>query len=157
MLTAKPVVTNKFWIVEKDGAKIATIQMAPDCVVLVHPDNQREKFASVNLLKDKYNIEFTKSKRQPKLVVSTFSVNGYPCEYNPCNSLFDVAKKLPLFTKTAKSKCYFCAGYYAIKFNQNYVMAYCPKLITLNRYQFKGPFMSKGETKDQMKLLHKIG
>jgi len=29
ILTAKPVVRNKFWIVEKDGEKIATIHSTP--------------------------------------------------------------------------------------------------------------------------------
>ena len=34
-IEARPVVKNKYWIVEKDGEKIATIQAANDGVVFV--------------------------------------------------------------------------------------------------------------------------
>jgi hypothetical protein len=152
-LTAKQVIKNKFWIVEKDGNKIATIQTTPTGVTLVQ-DEKREQFASINLLKSKYNIAFDKAKATRKPAI-TFDVNGYPCDHRPYNALFNVAKKLPVYTKTDKSKSFFCAGHYLVKFSLGYVHAYCPKLITLNRYEFFGPFPTKAASKEYSKSLKK--
>lgn len=151
MLTAKPIVKNKFWIVEKDGEKFATLQTSPAGYALVK-DQEREQFVSINMLKAKYNIQFDKAKRT-KAPAITFDVNGFPCDHKPFNALFNVAKKLPVYTKTDKSKSFFCAGHYLIKFSLGYVHAYCPKLITLNRYEFKGPFRNKTETKEYAKAM----
>jgi hypothetical protein len=61
--------------------------------------------------------------------------------------MFDVRQKLPLFTKSSASKSLYCAGYYIIKFDKGWVKSFCPKLITIERYPFKGPFISELEMK----------
>ena len=151
MLTATTVIKNKFWIVEKDGEKVATIQTSPIGVTYVH-NEKREQFVSINLLKAKHNITFIKGPSRKKKPEVSHEVSSYPCDHVPYNALFNVAKKLPVYTKTAKSKSFFCAGYYLIKFNCSFVQSYCPKLITLNRYEFLGPFHSKTEMKNAAKL-----
>lgn len=151
-LIAKSIVKNKYWVVEKDGAQIATIQTAPDGIVYVHNDHSREKFVSIKLLKDKYNITFAKARAAAKPMLNSHVVNGYPCDCKPHNALLNVSKKLPVYTKTEKSKSFFAAGYYLIKFNVGYVVSYCPKLITLNRYEFIGPFTTQKEAKEFLKV-----
>ena len=150
MLTAKPVIKNKFWIVEHNGKKVATIQTHPEGITFVQ-DEKREQFVSINLLKKKYNIKFDTVKKAKKAHAVSYEVNGFPCDHKPFNALFNVAMKLPVFTKTTKSKSFFCAGYYLIRFNFGFVQSYCPKLITLNRYEFVGPFRTKTETKEYLK------
>ena len=54
-------------------------------------------------------------------------------------------KQLPVYTKTPKSKSQFCAGYYIICFEKGWRKAYCPKMITLSRYDYKGPMKTKLE------------
>ena len=54
--------------------------------------------------------------------------------------MYDIKKKLPLFTKSDASKSVYCAGYYAIHFEKGWVKSFCPKLITIQRYEYKGPF-----------------
>ena len=152
MLTATPVVKNKFWIVEKDGEKVATIQTSPIGVTFVK-NEEREQFVSINLLKAKYNITFAKQGKAARKSDVSYDVNGFPCDHKPFNALFNVAKKLPVYTKTTKSKSYFCAGHYLIQFNVDYIAAYCPKLITLNRYEFVGPFRTKAAMKEFAKML----
>jgi hypothetical protein len=45
----------------------------------------------------------------------------------------------------------FCAGYYIVKFETvNWRKAYCPKIITLQRYPYKGPIKSKTEMVAQL-------
>lgn len=149
-LLAKSIVKNKCWIVENDGTKVATILASPTGVTYVQNQN-REQFPSLKLLSERYNIVIDKSK-PAKVTKETHTVYGYPCEHKAQNILWDVKHALPVFTKGAKSKSFFCAGYYTIKFNFGWVKAYCPKLITLNRYEFKGPFKTKEEMLAQLKI-----
>lgn len=155
-LTAKPIVKNKFWIVEQDGQKVATIQAIDEGGFAYVDDQHRERFATVKLLKTKFNIEFAKGSAKP--VVTTpvpkpeYNVYGWPTAYKPFNSLYDVSKKLPIFTKSIKSKSYFCAGYYIVKFSNTWTKATCPKLITLQRYEFRGPYHTKEQMQEQLRI-----
>lgn len=142
-LLAKSVVKNKCWIVEDGGIKVGTIMTNPKGVVYQH-HHQREQFPSLKILSDRHNIIVDKSKPvKSKLEIN--DVYGYPCEHRAHNILWDVKHKLPIFTKGNKSKSFFCAGYYIVKFNNGWVKSYCPKLITLNRYPYQGPFKSQEE------------
>lgn len=149
-LLAKPVVKNKCWIVEDNGNKVATILANEHGVTLVQ-NEKREKFASLKVLSDKHNIIVDKTK-PTKTNKESYDVYGYPCEHNAQNVLWDVQKKLPIFTKGLKSKSFFCAGYYLIRFNFGWAKSYCPKLITLNRYDYRGPFKTKEEMLEQLKI-----
>lgn len=151
-LKAKPVIKNKFWIVEQDGEKIATIQAVDEGGFVYVHDDQRERFPTVRLLKNKLNIVFDKSSaKSPRRTESTAEVYGFPSGFKSYNCLYDVSRRLPIFTKTAKSKSYFCAGHYAIKFNNTWTRAFCPKLITLQRYEFLGPYKTKEELSQKIK------
>lgn len=141
-LKAKPIVKDKFWIVEEGEKKIATIQAIEEGGFVYVHNEHRERFESVALLKKKLNIVFDKALKKSKAGVPGHMVHGYPCNHKPYNELWDVSKHIPIYTKTDKSKSFFCAGYYIIKFANNWVKAYCPKLITLQRYEFQGPFKS---------------
>jgi hypothetical protein len=77
-------------------------------------------------------------------------VHGYDTSCVPHNPLFDVKNKLPLFTKSPKSKSLYCAGYYIIRFEKGWVKSFCPKAITLERYKFKGPFKTNLEMRTEL-------
>lgn len=151
-LIAKPIIKNKFWIVEENGKKIATIQKNPAGVVFVK-DQNREMFASIKTLGLKHNISFDKSKKSKKEVASDADLNihGYPTNAQPHNILHNVKNKTYIYTKNAKSKSYFCSGFYIIQFNNGWVSAFCPKLITLERYKYRGPFKTKIEMQVELK------
>jgi hypothetical protein len=146
---AKPVVKNKFWIVESNGQKVATIQAVEEGGFAYVHDDQRELFATIKLLSSKYNIEFVKAEKPVK--GEGHDVYGYPCSNKPHNEIYDVQRKLPIYTKSSKSKSYFCAGYYLVKFSNTWVKAYCPKTITLNRYEYAGPFKSAEEQQTELR------
>ena len=152
-LLAKSVVKNKCWIVEQNGSKVASILSTPEGVTLVHR-GRREKFSSLKLLSERYNIVVDKSKPQ-KTITESNDVYGYPCEHRAHNVLWDVKHKLPIFTKGNKSKSFFCAGYYIVKFNNGWVKAYCPKLITLNRYPYAGPYKTKEEMQENLRIANR--
>jgi len=152
-LKATPVVKNKFWIVEKDGQKVASILAAEDGVVFVK-DDQREKYPSITMLKNRHNIEFL---RNGKKTTSTSGneVNGFPASGKPHNPLYDVRKKLPIYTKESKSKSFYCAGHYLVRLSNHWSKVYCPKLITLQRYEYQGPFKTEIEMKQVLSNVSK--
>tara|TARA_R110000796_G_scaffold46462_1_gene112160 strand:+ start:4690 stop:5166 length:477 start_codon:yes stop_codon:yes gene_type:complete len=152
-LLAKPVIKNKYWIVEKGTVKIGTIQTIDEInggVVYVHND-VREKFTNIKSLSLTHNIKF--GKQTDKAKSETYDVYGFPSCFNPYNTIYDVKRKVPLFTKSKNSKSFYCAGHYLIKFSGEWITENCPKSITISRYEYKGPFKTVQEAKDYITCL----
>jgi hypothetical protein len=82
-------------------------------------------------------------------------VYEYPCGSKPHNPVYNIKKKLPIYAKSNKSKSLYCAGHYVIQFRKGWVKSFCPKLITLERYPFKGPFKTEEEMKTVLSQLSK--
>jgi hypothetical protein len=149
-LIAKPVVKNKFWVVEQSGQKVATIQAVEDgSIVYVHND-YREKYPSIKILSKQHNIKFTTATTKA-VKEKTNQVYGYPVSGKFYNVVYDVKKRLPIYTKTEKSKSQYCAGYYLLLLNNVWTKAFCPKSISVNRYQYLGPFRSEAEMSNKLK------
>lgn len=151
---AKPVVKNKFWVVEDQGTRIATIQAVEDGGFVYVHDDQRERFNSIKLLSKQYNIIFDKPVKKSKVKASLNNVHGFPTQTKPYNELYDVTRRLPVYTKTEKSKSYFCAGYYIVDIDNTWTKTYCPKLITLNRYPFRGPFTTQEAMLEELRKIN---
>lgn len=151
-MIAKPIVKDKYWIVENNGEKVATIQaVEKGGFVYVH-DTEREPFTSIKSLIKKYSIKFATSKdKTPK--EDTHHCYGYPCNSKPHNQVWDVQRKLAVYSKTAKSRSLYCAGHYTIRFDGEWTTEFCPKLITISRYEFMGPFRTAAEAAHQSTLL----
>ena len=147
-MTAKPV-TDHFWILEKNGERIGILQETETGVTLTAEKN-RFNFKNIRQLKKEYDIKFLTSIKNN--TTNDNEVNGYPAKCKPHNAVYDIQRKLPLFTKTDKSKSYHCAGYYIIKFDNGWVKAYCPKLITIQRYENQGPYRTQVEMQEQLRL-----
>jgi len=160
---AKSLVKDKFWIVEENGTKLGTLQKQNDNGwIFLSKTDKREVFHTQESLFQKFGFQVfdeTAVKQEDEKSVDkwdvkqaeSFEVHGYPCSQKPHNPLWDVQKNLPLYTKTPKSKSMFCAGYYIVKFETvNWRKAYCPKIITLQRYPYKGPIKSKTEMVAQL-------
>ena len=147
-LHAKPIIENKFWIVEQDGEKIATLRKNEDN----HFVMSNEDGVKVYPNKESLTRQFGKDFFVAKIVKEAYDalpneVHGYATSVEPHNAMFDIQRKLPLFTKSGDSKSLYCAGYYVIRFEKGWVKSFCPKLITLQRYEYKGPFKTEIEMK----------
>ena len=148
---AKTLVKDKFWIVEKNGEKLGTLQKETDkgWIFLSKLESQRQVFHTQESLFTKFGFEiFDESnikKPEEEVQADNFDVHGYTCNQHPYNPMFDVQKQLPVYTKAPKSKSQFCAGYFIICFEKGWRKAYCPKMITLSRYEYKGPMQTKLE------------
>ena len=142
-LIAKPVVKDKMWIVEAyTGNKVGNIMAIDEGGFVYVHDEQREKFASIKLISQKYNIVFSKTEKQ-KTEEPSNEVYGFPTDSTTYNEMLDVQRYLPIYTKEPKSKSYFCAGYYIVKCEGEWSKEFCPKLILLNRYEYQGPFKTE--------------
>ena len=148
---AKTLVKDKFWIVEENGHKLGTLQKKDDNGwIFLSKADKRQVYHTQESLFQRFGVgifshDIVLDKPEPEDEEDIFSVHGYPCSQKPYNPMFDVQKQLPIYTKTPKSKSLFCAGYYIICFEKGWRKAYCPKVITLQRYEYKGPIKSKIE------------
>lgn len=146
-LHAKPIVDGKFWIIEQDGLKVATLHKKENKYVLSNTDGEI-LFTKKEELTKQFGPNFFLTKHNIKVsAIETNDCYGYPTSCKPFNSMFDVRRKLPLFTKSNNSKSLYCAGYYTIKFEKGWVKSFCPKVITIERNEHKGPFKTELEMK----------
>jgi len=147
-IIARPILQNKFWILEDKGEKVGTISVN-DEQYLFSGNAGTEIFTSLKSLQKKFNIEFS-STEQPVDNAMEKIVYGYPTSCMPFNTMYDVKRKLPLFTKSSRSKSLYCAGYYIIHFDKGWVKSFCPKLITVERYETQGPFKTELEMRTEL-------
>ena len=136
MVTAKPVIKNKFWILRDDDRKVGTVEKAKNSFV-VKIDNQESEFKTIKTIENKINITFEEFSKKQKS--QGYEVNGFLTDTKPYNGVYNVKERLPIFTKKTKSKSWYAAGYYQITVNGKTKVYFCPKLILLQRYPFKGP------------------
>lgn len=147
-LHAKPIIDGKFWIVERDGEKVGTLHKKENNKFILSGQKGESFFGKKEELIKAFGKDFFGTKI--KTTVSAAEVRdvyGYPAGRYPHNPMYNVKKKLPLFTKSPESKSLYCAGYYIIRFEKGWVKSFCPKLITIERYENKGPFKSELEMK----------
>jgi len=147
MIVAKPVVANQSWILKQDDQKIGNIQASADGYV-VKIQNQISSYKTIPMVRKKANIEFEPAEKISKPV--TDSVHGYSTGCRTHNAMWNVQLKLPLFTKTAKSKSWFAAGWYTVKQHRAWKAIHNPKLIVLERYKYQGPFHTKEQANESI-------
>lgn len=149
-MKAKTIIEGKFWILEDEGKRVGTVALKDNSVCAMISDKPHN-FASLEELSEKYNITFSLTDELAEQTVE-MEIYDYPTAHQPFNALWNVEKKLPIYTKAIKSTNYHCAGYYIIKFAHGWVKAFCPKLITLQRYTYAGPYKSKFEMMEQLRI-----
>lgn len=145
-IKAKPVLKDKFWIVESEGTRVGTLSKNEDGFV-VSQQGKVEFYKSETHLTKTYGKNFLVATITKENKSTSCEVHGYPTRTTPYNSMYDIQNKLPLFTKSEKSKSVYCAGYYLVKFNVNWLKSYCPKIITVERNEYLGPFKTEIEMK----------
>jgi len=153
---AKPIIKDKFWIVEKDGEKFATLRKIEDERFVLSNETGIKIYDNKESLTKQFGKDFFVAKIVKEANGSLPNeVHGYSTSVEPHNAMFDIKRKLPLFTKSKDSKSLYCAGYYVIRFDKGWVKSFCPKMITLQRYDFKGPFKTEMEMKQVLSNVSK--
>jgi hypothetical protein len=157
MNTAKVLIPNKEWLVTENRKKIGAITKDKKGYHFIH-NGKAVGFKSLNELKTQLGIELFEELVRKKTQDSqdkNYIIYDFPCSSKPFESVYSVKERLPLFAKSAKSKSRYCAGYYVIKFRKGWVKSFCPKLITLQRYPYFGPFRTEIEMKSALNNINK--
>ena len=143
-LIAKPVVKNQFWIVTDGTAKVGNV-IADGSGFEVKLNGSKTHFKNTNAIKKQTSIQFETIKVEKNKKEIPF--NEYPTTKKVYNSILDIKRKVHLFTKTQKSKCFHAAGWYVLYQGEEPTVTFCPKYIFIQRYEYVGPFKTEDEAK----------
>lgn len=145
-IVAKPVIDKQFWILQQGDQKVGNVE-ACDGGYQVKLNNQVAQFKTIKMVQQRIKIHFEPSviPAKPKKKPTVNLVHGYPTAGRAYNPMWDVQQKLPIYTKTNKSKSWFAAGWYQVKKGRNWAVVQDPKLIVLQRYAYQGPYYTQEE------------
>lgn len=158
----KPIIDEKFWIVESNGQKYGTLRLVDDKIFELASNGKINKLDKLSLLNTwGIDVENCKSNEIETIIARNTEYKhlgelyGFPCASEPYNSVYDVKKKLPMYTKTEKSGSFHCAGYYVVLYENGWTRAFCPKIVTLNKYEYHGPYKTKEDMLAKLRMLNR--
>jgi hypothetical protein len=143
-IIAKPIVKDQFYILTQDDKKVGNIEATGDGFA-VRINNKVMPFKTMAMIRKQVDIEFPAVGNKPNKDPDGYQVQGYPSGSKVYNPIWNVQHKLPLFTKNNKSRSWYAAGWYQVKQRRTWAIVQSPKLITLERYPYQGPFYTKEE------------
>ena len=149
MIKAKSV-SNKFWILKGSNGKIGEVNSNNGEYILTMK-GVRTSFTSLSTLTKKTGIEFSNTIGNTN-TTNDDNIYGFPFTGKKFNEMWDLKLKLPLFTKRDDSKSWFVAGYFKVKIKGKWRDILAPKLLILQRNEYKGPYKSldNGESSHQV-------
>ena len=146
-LIAKPVVKNQFWIVTDGKEKVGNV-IADGSGFEVKLNGNKSHFKNTNAIQKQTHIEFQPVQNNKVTKDTPFA--EFPTTKKVCNSILDIKRKIHLYTKTPKSKCYYAAGWYILYQGIDPVVSFCPKYIFIQRYKYMGPFKTEIEAENMI-------
>lgn len=149
-LIAKPVIKDQYWVVTDGDKKVGNVSAAENGYdVKLHGIDTH--YGSTAAIKKKVKIKFQPIKSNKTEIQLPFS--RFPTTKRTYNSIVDVRRRLHIFTKTAKSKCYHASGWFVINLAGEKKVMFCPKYIFIERYPYVGPFKTEVEAEKQINTL----
>jgi len=154
----KPI-TEKSWLVlgDTDENRIGLLTEIRDQYVLM-VSGAKQQFLNRKEVNKFFNEDVFKNVEEPTVEVDVkkdYFISGYPVDFDNPSEVLIKGNKLPLFSKKATSEVYYSAGYYCLNFPKNWMPAYCPKLSTLETYEYTGPFKTEIEMRASLTKLRK--
>ena len=156
--TAKVLIPDREWLIHGNQEKLGSISKSKKGYAVFYKGN---KINFKNMLDIKLQLGISSIEEGVNNLTDTntenidYTIYDFPCYTMPYEPTYSVKKKLPLYTKSINSKSQYCAGYYTVKFKKGWVKSFCPKLITLTRYPYYGPFKTEAEMKIKMSELNR--
>jgi hypothetical protein len=102
---------------------------------------------------------FEEQTSTPTQIQDKYYIKGYEVNYEEPYALEpnhpDYREDLPLYTKIEGSDVYYAAGFYCVHFAKGWKHAHGPKLATLEKYGYEGPFKSEMEMRHRLKMLNR--
>lgn len=158
----KPLIDGKFWLIEAEGEKLGTLTKEKKGYSFMRQGHKVD-IADLAVFQTLFGITITEDqlkknkpqKEQKEKAQEGWHIYDFACSSKPYNPLYDVRQKLPIYSKSDKSKSQYCAGYYVIRFRKGWVKSFCPKLITLERYDHRGPFKTELEMRSVLNTMNR--
>lgn len=141
-LIAKPIIKNQYWVVTDGTEKVGNVVATGEGFELkIH--GSTSYFDSTKNIQKQKNIQFQTLAVVPHKKEVAFA--SFPTPSRIFNSVLDVKRKLHLFTKTPKSKCFYVAGWFLVQQGTTFDPIFCPKYIFVRRYNYTGPYKTEAE------------
>ena len=141
-LTAKAIINDQYWVITDGEKKVGNV-LANAAGFSLILEGSTTHFDSTDDIRKKAKIRFEPLKTNKKKAEMPYP--EYPTSPKTYNNILDVKRKLHLFTKSSKSKCYHAAGWFVMDTNGTPKIEFCPKYIFIQRYDYKGPFKSQSD------------
>lgn len=141
MIIAKPVIKEKFWILEESGSRVGMMNLA-DGNYVIKLKKQDLVLHNKDELKS-HHIEFA---GRDLTHGGQMTVMDYPTDQEDVYNIQRV-DGYPCFTKKANTKSVHAAGWYGVKFKNGWVQSFCPRLTTVVSYESVGPFKNQTDLK----------
>lgn len=142
-MVLQEVIPDKLWIVTDKQQKVGTLRVAPSGYEFYDERTHKKTILQ--------SLQAFESKDSQDYESDDLIVNGYPSKHYPYPATHDV---LPVYRRSKTGKSIHAAGYYVVKFDgMGWQWAFSPKLDTLEKYSFKGPFMTEWEMNLELKRL----
>lgn len=143
--------TSRLGILNKNVQEQYTYITGKELVNFVNRNEVVSHFGNMSLFEEQITEEPV---TEDKLFIKGYEVD-YDDPYTLAESHPEYHNDLPLYTKIEGGDICYAAGYYCINFEQGWKYARGPKLATLRKYGFVGPFRNKIEMRQQLKKLNK--
>lgn len=142
---------SRLGILNKDIQEHYTYITGKDLVKFNDQNAVVKHFGNLNLFNELLDT--------PTKVSEKVFIRGHEVEHeNPIiidHSHPDFRDDLPIYAKIEGKGIYYAAGYYCISFEKGWKKSRGPKLTTLLRYGFEGPFKTEMEMRQRLKVLNK--
>ena len=146
-LIAKPIVKDQYWVVTDGEKKVGNVQ-ANGSGFTLQLNGKDTIYKNTDDIKKTAKIRFEPLKSNK--IKANMPYPEYPTTQRIYNSIFDIRKKLHLFTKSKNSKCYHVAGWFILEQNGQKQVSFCPKYIFIQRYTYDGPYKSEDEANSRI-------
>jgi len=142
---------QKLGILNKDVQEHFTFIDGKESVFFNNEREVKNHFGNVKLFEEKIN--------EPTQRQDTYYIRGYAVDYEDPIAVEedneDYDTELPLYSKIEGSTVYYAAGYYCVHFEKGWKHAHGPKASTLRKYGYEGPFKTKDQMKQRLKVLNR--
>lgn len=130
----KELVDDKFWIVESNAGKVGTIrkletgyEFFDQRINVTQLLDTIDSFAAIEIIDEDTTVK---------------THSGYPTNSNVVIPVEH--ETLLTFKKKENSKSVYAAGYYILRYHgMGWQHAFCPKLETLEKYDYQGPYLTE--------------
>ncbi len=144
-LIAKPIRKNELWVVTDGSTKVGNVE-ANASGFQVKIGDQFSQFDSTRAIEKLANIEFQRPVKTARAIKPVYAI--WPTTGKTFNNIFDVKRRIHVYTKEPSSKCYYAAGWFRMKLNESWQTVFCPKYIFIQRYDYQGPYMTQDEAEN---------